>query len=189
MSFKRNRGWDMRKGFRRSCAVITGLALISFLYVAVDKPSDLAASTVTFTKDVAPILFKNCAECHRTGEIAPMSLMNYQEARPWARAIRERVVERSMPPWSADPNHGRSEEHTSELQSLRHLVCRLLLEKKNFQTAHAQPPGTSAALSLPVRWRFLLLSRLAACAGFVLIRTTFVRRCQPALVLLSSLGG
>ena len=96
----------MRKEFRRSCAVITGLALISFLYVAADKPSDLAASTVTFTKDVAPILFKNCAECHRAGEIAPMSLMSYQEVRPWARAIRERVVDRSMPPWSADPNHG-----------------------------------------------------------------------------------
>src|SRR5262245_18968667 len=106
MSFKRNRGWDMRKGFRRSCAVITGLALISFLYVAVDKPSDLAASTVTFTKDVAPILFKNCAECHRTGEFGRMSVMNYPEARPWARGLRARVSERSMPPWSADPKHG-----------------------------------------------------------------------------------
>src|SRR5262245_36506527 len=93
----------MRREFRRGCAVIVGLAIISFLVMDADKPS---ASTVTFTKDIAPIIFKNCAECHRTGEIAPMSLMSYQEARPWAKAIRERVLDRSMPPWSADPNHG-----------------------------------------------------------------------------------
>ncbi|HMV47511.1 MAG TPA: cytochrome c [Blastocatellia bacterium] len=60
----------------------------------------------TFTKDIAPIFFKNCAECHRPGEIAPMSLMNYKEVRPWAKAIREKVVSREMPPWHADPAHG-----------------------------------------------------------------------------------
>jgi len=60
----------------------------------------------TFTKDVAPIFFKNCAECHRPGEIAPMSLMNYKEVRPWAKSIREKVVSREMPPWHADPAHG-----------------------------------------------------------------------------------
>ena len=64
------------------------------------------ASPVTFTKDVAPILYRKCAECHRPGEIAPMSLLTYQETRPWAKSIRERVVERSMPPWSADPKYG-----------------------------------------------------------------------------------
>ncbi len=64
------------------------------------------ASAPTFTKDVAPIFFKNCAECHRPGEIAPMSLMNYKEVRPWAKAIREKVVKREMPPWHADPQHG-----------------------------------------------------------------------------------
>ena len=64
-------------------------------------------SSVTFTKDVAPILYNRCIECHRPGEIAPMSLMTYQEVRPWARSIRERVVERSMPPWSADPHSGK----------------------------------------------------------------------------------
>src|SRR5215831_19664923 len=96
----------MKGDFRRSGAVIICLAFISLLFVAADKPTELAASTVTFTKDVAPIIYKNCAECHRPGEIAPMSLMSYQEARPWAKAIRERVTDRSMPPWSADPKHG-----------------------------------------------------------------------------------
>ncbi len=63
-------------------------------------------SGVTFTRDVAPILYKSCAECHRPSSIAPMSLMNYKEVRPWAKSIRERVVDRSMPPWFADPKHG-----------------------------------------------------------------------------------
>ncbi|HZS10170.1 MAG TPA: thiol-disulfide isomerase [Blastocatellia bacterium] len=65
-----------------------------------------AAKNVTFNKDVAPIFFKSCAECHRAGEIAPMSLMTYKDARPWAKSIREKVVERVMPPWHADPHYG-----------------------------------------------------------------------------------
>src|SRR5689334_14905464 len=61
---------------------------------------------VTFNRDVAPIFFKNCAECHRPGEAAPMSLLSYKDARPWARSIREKVVTREMPPWHADPHYG-----------------------------------------------------------------------------------
>src|SRR3989442_13135287 len=61
---------------------------------------------VTFNKDVAPIIYKNCAECHRANDIAPMALMTYKEARPWARSIREKVLTREMPPWSPDPKYG-----------------------------------------------------------------------------------
>jgi hypothetical protein len=60
----------------------------------------------TFTTDVAPILYKKCVSCHRLGEMGPMSLVTYSDARPWARAIRERVIARSMPPWFADPRYG-----------------------------------------------------------------------------------
>src|SRR5579864_4312136 len=60
----------------------------------------------TFSKDVAPILYKECAGCHRPGEIAPMSLLTYAEARPWARAIREKVSLGQMPPWHADAPRG-----------------------------------------------------------------------------------
>lgn len=60
----------------------------------------------TFTKDVAPILYKKCVACHRPGEMAPMSLLDYKSARPWAKAIREAVLTGKMPPWYADPNHG-----------------------------------------------------------------------------------
>ncbi|HET9528808.1 MAG TPA: hypothetical protein VFQ92_00535, partial [Blastocatellia bacterium] len=62
---------------------------------------------VTFSKEVAPIIYKNCVECHRAGEIAPMSLVTYKEARPWARSIKEKVLIREMPPWSADPHYGK----------------------------------------------------------------------------------
>ncbi len=67
-----------------------------------NKPS---TKDVTFTKDVAPIFFKNCAECHRAGEAAPFSVLSYKEARPWAKSIREKVASREMPPWHADPHH------------------------------------------------------------------------------------
>jgi hypothetical protein len=61
---------------------------------------------VRFTKDVAPIFYNKCVTCHRPGDIAPMSLIDYTSARPWARAIREAVITRKMPPWFADPHYG-----------------------------------------------------------------------------------
>ena len=60
---------------------------------------------VTFSKDVAPILAKNCQGCHRPGEAAPMSFLTYQQARPWAKAIKEAVLLKKMPPWFADPHY------------------------------------------------------------------------------------
>ena len=71
--------------------------------------AESSAPKATFNKDVAPILYKRCAECHRPGEIAPMSLLTYKDARPWAKAIREKALERAMPPWLADPRYGHFE--------------------------------------------------------------------------------
>jgi hypothetical protein len=65
-----------------------------------------SAATVTFAKDVAPIFQAKCEECHRKGTAAPMSLITYQEVRPWAKAIKERVVRRQMPPWHLDKTVG-----------------------------------------------------------------------------------
>src|SRR5216117_1948710 len=62
--------------------------------------------TVTFTKDVAPIFYKHCAECHRATMFAPMSLMTYESARPWAKSIRQKVASRQMPPWVPDAAYG-----------------------------------------------------------------------------------
>ena len=64
------------------------------------------AEDPTFTRDVAPILQRSCQSCHREGAIAPMSLLTYEETRPWARAIREKVETRTMPPWFIDKNIG-----------------------------------------------------------------------------------
>jgi hypothetical protein len=64
-----------------------------------------AGSVPTFTKDVAPIVFDKCVSCHRKGEVAPMTLTSYDEVRPWAKVIKNKVVAREMPPWFADPAH------------------------------------------------------------------------------------
>src|ERR1051325_2962323 len=61
---------------------------------------------VTFTKDVAPILQRSCQTCHRPGMMAPMSLLTYQDARPWARSIKAKVSNREMPPWFVDRHVG-----------------------------------------------------------------------------------
>lgn len=62
--------------------------------------------TVSFNKDVLPILQKNCQVCHRPGEVAPMSFLTYEGTRPWAKAIKEAVLSKKMPPWFADPRYG-----------------------------------------------------------------------------------
>ncbi|MGH9420783.1 MAG: hypothetical protein ACRD3J_12475, partial [Thermoanaerobaculia bacterium] len=61
---------------------------------------------LTFSHDVAPILYRHCVGCHHPGDIAPMSLLTYKEVRPWAAAIREAVLTGNMPPWKADPHYG-----------------------------------------------------------------------------------
>jgi hypothetical protein len=81
--------------------VILFVMLVAAPLIAVKRNE---AAGVTFTKDVAPIIFNKCANCHRAGEVAPMPLTSYQEVRPWSKAIKEEVVERTMPPWFADPH-------------------------------------------------------------------------------------
>jgi hypothetical protein len=80
--------------------------------------SAFGATTPTFNKDVVPILQNNCQECHRPGEIAPMSLLTYTDARPWAKAIRNAVLSQKMPPWFADPRigHFANDRRLSEAQ-------------------------------------------------------------------------
>ncbi len=77
------------------------LALPSFSMAA-----ELARKPATFAKDVAPIFQEKCQGCHRAGEMAPMSLVTYEETRPWAKAIRERVLTHQMPPWHLDKTVG-----------------------------------------------------------------------------------
>ncbi|MBZ5612033.1 MAG: cytochrome c [Acidobacteriia bacterium] len=86
---------------------VNALAIaISLPLAALAAESGKADRPVTFTKDVAPIFQKHCQSCHHSGTSAPMSLMTYNEARPWARSIKERVVRRDMPPWHLDKTVG-----------------------------------------------------------------------------------
>src|SRR5262249_14632815 len=94
-----------------SIAMALGFVLMVLFLASGDVSTTVAASagpsaTVTFSKDVAPILYKNCVTCHRPGEVAPMSLLTYKDARPWAKSIREKVASGAMPPWHADPRYG-----------------------------------------------------------------------------------
>lgn len=104
----------MSWGFLKSAVVfvaassVAGSALVAAM--ATTEPS---RPLVTFAKDVAPILYARCVKCHRPGAIAPMSLLTYEAARPWAKAIREEVANRVMPPWFADARYGKFENDAS----------------------------------------------------------------------------
>ncbi len=95
---------------KRLFPVVAGFWLCGLVAVGHGAPQSAKAPAATeaptFSKDVAPIFYKNCTNCHRPGEIAPMSLLSYKDSRPWAKSIRERVSAGAMPPWHADPTHG-----------------------------------------------------------------------------------
>src|SRR5262245_36390532 len=92
------------------------IAAIAFFAIpSINAGAKNKGKAVTFNKDVAPIFFKNCAECHHAGEAAPFSVMSYKDVRPWAKSIREKVVNREMPPWHADP-------HVQEFKNDRRLT-------------------------------------------------------------------
>jgi hypothetical protein len=88
-------------------ALGTGVfAWAAFHTAASVSPAAEPVAPPTFAKDVAPILQEKCEECHRKGSLAPMPFVTYPETRPWAKAIKERVIQRQMPPWHIDPTVG-----------------------------------------------------------------------------------
>ena len=86
---------------KRLALIVVGVAALASFKATAQSPAT-HTSAPTFAKDVAPIMFNKCANCHRPGEVAPMSLLSYEDARPWAKAIKAKVVAREMPPWGAD---------------------------------------------------------------------------------------
>ena len=88
------------------CAGALAVALSLGSSVALAQETTGAAGDVTFTKDVLPILQRSCQACHRPGAIAPMSLISYEDVRPWARSIKRYVESREMPPWYIDRRIG-----------------------------------------------------------------------------------
>jgi mono/diheme cytochrome c family protein len=100
------------------------LAVLGVMISPATRAGGPAAKEVTFSKDVAPIFYKNCAECHRPNDIAPMSLLTYKESRPWARSIKEKVLSREMPPWSPDPRYGEfANDHRMSQQEVDTVVA------------------------------------------------------------------
>jgi mono/diheme cytochrome c family protein len=95
----------------RFLVLMFAVAIVVATFTFVPDPAFSQARTgqVTFNKDVLPILQKNCQSCHRPGEIGPMSFLTYEATRPWAKAIKEAVLAKKMPPWFADPRFGHFE--------------------------------------------------------------------------------
>ncbi len=90
----------------RETTVILFLAILCSVVLESRAQSSRAQKEITYSKDVAPIMNKNCVPCHRPNDMAPMPLMNYDQVLPFARMIRESVLKRKMPPWHADASVG-----------------------------------------------------------------------------------
>jgi hypothetical protein len=86
--------------------VAAGIALAALLTPAAASAQGDRQAQPTFTKDVTPILQKSCQSCHRPGSVAPMSLISYEDVRPWARSIKQKTQTREMPPWFIEKNVG-----------------------------------------------------------------------------------
>ena len=84
--------------------LLTAMTALGTEITSPSAPSD--QTSITFNKDVLPVLQQNCLACHRSGGVAPMSFETYDSARPWAKAIKAAVISRKMPPWLADPHYG-----------------------------------------------------------------------------------
>src|SRR5262245_55461293 len=85
----------------------TGRVTLALIALVARAAVAHAQTPPTFNQHVARIFYDRCVSCHRPGEVAPMSLVTYEDARPWLHAIRTRVAARDMPPWFADPHFGR----------------------------------------------------------------------------------
>lgn len=99
----------MNRNAARSITIfclLAGAAVVLPTLAMADDDAPSRAGIPTFAKDIAPILHSKCMECHRTGEIAPMALTSFEEARPYAKSIKTEVSAKRMPPWHADPVAG-----------------------------------------------------------------------------------
>jgi len=105
--------------------------------------------SVTFNKDVLPILQKNCQTCHRAGQIAPMALLTYQDTRRWATAIKTAVQARVMPPWFADPQFG----HFLNDRSLTRSEINTIVKWANTGAMEGDPKDAPPPVNWPEGWQ------------------------------------
>src|SRR5947209_18862473 len=119
---------------------------VFLIFPGLAMAADAGGAPVTFAKDVAPILQEKCQECHRKGTAAPMSLVTYEETRPWAKSIRQRVITRNMPPWHIDTTVG-----IQRFANDRSLSDEQISTLVRWVDAGAQP-GNPKDLPPPKRW-------------------------------------
>ena len=92
-----------------TCPVIVVFVILSAVFVRsneIQVPKATDSESITFARDIAPIFQEKCQSCHRPDSMAPMSLLTYEESRPWARSIKARVTAGEMPPWYLDKTIG-----------------------------------------------------------------------------------
>jgi hypothetical protein len=126
--------------------VIWAAALAASVVLPAIAAAADSSPAATFAKDVAPIFVEKCQECHRRGTAAPMSLTTYEEARPWAKSIRQRVITRNMPPWHLDKTVG-----IQEFQNDRSLTDAQIATVVRWVDAGA-PMGDPKDLPPPKSW-------------------------------------
>ena len=179
---------------------ITGAVVLAAVGVA--SAASAADAPPTFSKDVAPILYSNCVVCHRPGEVAPMSLITYQNVRPWARAIKNKVMAREMPPWSASPASLKLANDRSLSQKDIETIVRWAEggapkgEDKDLPSAPVFPAGgwmwgePDAVIDLPIEAQVAPTGEIAQTSYFVKspfptdvwIQAMQVRTSNPAIV-------
>jgi hypothetical protein len=145
----RGAGW-------RSCL---GAVVVALLVPAASAFAQ-TADTPTFNKDVAPILQARCQTCHRPGEMGPMSLLTYEEARPWARAIKTKVASRMMPPWHLDSTVG-IQKYQNDMSLTNKQIGTIVRWVDG-----GAPQGDARDLPAPVKWPSNEVWRLQEEGGF-----------------------
>jgi hypothetical protein len=126
--------------------VRSALGVVLILGLPLAAAAEPPAATPTFTKDVAPIFQAKCESCHRPNSIAPMSLVTWEDTRPWARSIRTRVAARQMPPWHIDKSVGI--QHFANDRSLSDQEIDTIVK----WVAAGAPKGDPKEMPPPVQW-------------------------------------
>src|SRR5579871_3462695 len=118
------------------------------IFACAFSPAFAADAKITFHKDVEPILQTRCQTCHRPGEAAPMPLLTYTDARPWAKAIKQAVLTRKMPPWMADESVG----HFRNDRRLTQPEIDILTQWTDQGAPEGNPKDAPAALQFSEGW-------------------------------------
>ncbi len=137
------------KSWGNTVPSISRLPVAVLALAAAVGSADTSPDPPTFTRDVLPILQRKCQTCHRPSEVAPMSFVTYESTRPWARAIKEAVLTRRMPPWPADRRYG----HFANDRTLRPDEIDTLVAWVNGGALQGDPKDKPAPVQWPEGWK------------------------------------